>query len=75
MFWSRRLELVEFLHPGQENVHLSEGFGLSCFYVQLEGKKSCSSAVSATSIGVLPPHHAQNWLTPRHRRHLLWDGL
>lgn len=33
-------ELVEFLHPGQENVHFPKGFGQSCFYVQLKGKES-----------------------------------
>lgn len=42
VFWSRHLELVELLHPGQKNVHFSKGFGLSCFYVQLrEELKIC----------------------------------
>lgn len=49
-FQSGKLELVEFLHPRQENVHFSNGFGLSCFYVQLKGKKSWRSAILATSI-------------------------
>lgn len=26
--WCWHSELVEFLHPGQENVHFSKGFGL-----------------------------------------------
>lgn len=38
--WPRPSDLVEVLHPGQENVHFSKGFGHSCFSVQLKGKES-----------------------------------
>ena len=67
--WSQHSELVEFLHPGQENVHFSKGFGLGCLYVQLKRKECWRSTILAARIGFLATYHSWSWL------YHLWDGL